>query len=82
MAVLTAVFTGAGGQLTPTGYVDAATPAIYVGAAVLVAAVIAALWLPSRSHAREPAARLAAAADSVENEAPEPATQLVSTLMK
>ena len=35
IAVLTAVFTGAGGQLTPTGYVDAAIPAVFVGAGVL-----------------------------------------------
>jgi hypothetical protein len=32
VAVLTAVFTGAGGTLTPTGYVDAAIPAVWVGA--------------------------------------------------
>ncbi len=57
VAVLTAVFTGAGGQLTPTGFVGAAIPAVYVGAAVLVAAFVAAFWLPARDHAR----RLAAA---------------------
>ena len=56
VAVLTAVFTGAGGQLTPTGYVDAAIPAVYVGAAVLVLATLASLWLPSLSRARELAA--------------------------
>ncbi|MDO9397557.1 MAG: MFS transporter, partial [Herbiconiux sp.] len=47
IAVLTAVFTGAGGTFTPTGYVDAAVPAIAVGAAALFAAAVAALWLPS-----------------------------------
>lgn len=52
VAVLTAVFTGAGGQLTPTGYVGAAIPAIYVGASVLAVATVAAFWLPSRSRAR------------------------------
>jgi EmrB/QacA subfamily drug resistance transporter len=57
VAVLTAVFTGAGGQLTPTGYVSAAIPAVYVGAAVLVVATIAAFWLPSRAQARAMAAR-------------------------
>ncbi len=56
VAVLTAVFTGAGGQLTPTGFVDAAIPAVYVGAAVLVLAFAAAFWLPSRDHARTLAA--------------------------
>ena len=29
--MLTAVFTGAGGELTPTGYVDAAIPAVLTG---------------------------------------------------
>ncbi len=47
IAVLTAVFTGAGGQLTPTGYVDAAIPAVFTGAAVLVATALVALLLPA-----------------------------------
>ena len=47
IAVLTAVFTGAGGQLTPTGYVDAAIPAVFTGAAALVLAFVAALFLPA-----------------------------------
>ena len=46
VAVLTAVFTGAGGELTPTGYVDAAIPAVLVGAAVLGSPP------SSRSHCR------------------------------
>jgi EmrB/QacA subfamily drug resistance transporter len=52
VAVLTAVFTGAGGQLTATGYVDAARHAVFVGGAVLAVAVIAALFLPGRSQER------------------------------
>ncbi|MEO7125217.1 MAG: DHA2 family efflux MFS transporter permease subunit [Nakamurella sp.] len=47
IAVLTAVFTGAGGTLTPTGYVHAAIPAILVAAGVLVLAMVIALFLPS-----------------------------------
>ncbi|MEO6532441.1 MAG: DHA2 family efflux MFS transporter permease subunit [Pseudolysinimonas sp.] len=47
IAVLTAVFTGAGGQLTPTGYVDAAVPAIFVGATVVLATAIVGLFLPA-----------------------------------
>ena len=47
IAVLTAVFTGAGGQLTPTGYVGAAIPAIMVGASVLAASAVIALFLPA-----------------------------------
>jgi EmrB/QacA subfamily drug resistance transporter len=51
IAVLTAVFTGAGGQLTPTGYVDAAIPAVTVGASVLALSALIAFALPSgRSH--------------------------------
>jgi len=47
IAVLTAVFTGAGGELTPTGYVEAARPAILVGAAVLALATALAALLPA-----------------------------------
>jgi len=47
IAVLTAVFTGAGGQLTPTGYVDAAVPAVFVGAGALALAAVIALFLPA-----------------------------------
>ncbi len=47
VAVLTAVFTGAGGTLTPTGYVHAAIPAVFVGAGVLGLAAIISLALPS-----------------------------------
>ncbi|HEY0260474.1 MAG TPA: MFS transporter [Lacisediminihabitans sp.] len=47
IAVLTAVFTGAGGELTPTGYVDAAVPAITVGAFVLLGSAALSLLLPS-----------------------------------
>ncbi|SMG15590.1 DHA2 family efflux MFS transporter permease subunit [Agreia pratensis] len=47
IAVLTAVFTGAGGELTPTGYVDAAVPAVFVGAAALALAALIALFLPA-----------------------------------
>jgi EmrB/QacA subfamily drug resistance transporter len=47
IAVLTAVFVGAGGQLTPTGYVDAAQPAVFVGASVLAFSALVALALPA-----------------------------------
>ncbi len=47
VAVLTAVFIGAGGTLTPTGYVDAAIPAVVVGAAVLAGATVIAFFLPA-----------------------------------
>jgi EmrB/QacA subfamily drug resistance transporter len=47
IAVLTAVFTGAGGTLTPTGFADAAQPAVLVGAVVVAAGALLALLLPS-----------------------------------
>jgi EmrB/QacA subfamily drug resistance transporter len=53
-AVLTAVFTGAGGQLTPTGYVDAAHPAVLTGAAVVLATAIVAIFLPHGRLGRRP----------------------------
>jgi hypothetical protein len=37
----------AGGQLTPTGYVSAAVPAVVVGASVILGAALLALLLPS-----------------------------------
>ncbi len=52
VAVLTAVFTGAGGQLTPTGYVGAAIPAILVAAWVLVGSAVVAVFLPAGRSAR------------------------------
>jgi EmrB/QacA subfamily drug resistance transporter len=48
VAVLAAVFLGAGGSLTPTGYTDALAPALYVGAGSVAIAVIAALFVPGR----------------------------------
>jgi EmrB/QacA subfamily drug resistance transporter len=47
VAVLTAVFVGQGGELTPTGYVDAAGPAVLVGAGALALAALFALLLPA-----------------------------------
>ncbi|WP_228373605.1 DHA2 family efflux MFS transporter permease subunit [Demequina soli] len=48
IAVLTAIFTGAGGQLTPTGYTDAAQTAVLWGAAILAVTTIVATFLPPR----------------------------------
>jgi EmrB/QacA subfamily drug resistance transporter len=52
IAVLTAIFVGAGGQLTPTDYVDAAVPAIFAGATALALAALVALALPSGRASR------------------------------
>ncbi|KAA0023285.1 DHA2 family efflux MFS transporter permease subunit [Antrihabitans cavernicola] len=48
VAVLTAVFLGFGGALTPTGYTDALRPALIVGAFAVAAATVAALFIPNR----------------------------------
>jgi MFS family permease len=47
IAVLTAVFVGADGTLTPTGYVGAAIPAVFTGAGVLALSALIALALPA-----------------------------------
>jgi hypothetical protein len=68
VAVLTAVFTGAGGTLTPTGYVDAAIPAVFVGAGVLGLAALISLALPSGIRRTS-----TVAAEASAEAAPEPA---------
>ncbi|MEV4773945.1 DHA2 family efflux MFS transporter permease subunit [Microbacterium sp. LWH12-1.2] len=60
-AVMTAIFVGAGGQLTPDLYVDAAKPAVLAGAAVLLVATVVALWLPSGRSTSAPASAPAVA---------------------
>lgn len=64
IAILTAVFTGAGGDFTPTEYTDAAIPALWTGVAFLLLATVAGLALP--------AGRGVGSADAVVEE-PEPA---------
>jgi EmrB/QacA subfamily drug resistance transporter len=51
-AVMTAIFVGAGGELQPDLYVDAARPAVLVGSSVLFAAAVAAVWLPAGRSSR------------------------------
>ena len=53
IAVLTAIFTGSGGDLVPTAYVDGAVPAVLVGAAVVLASAAAGLALPRRRAGRQ-----------------------------
>jgi EmrB/QacA subfamily drug resistance transporter len=67
-AVMTAIFVSTGGELMPDLYVDAARPAVFTGAAVLFAATIVALWLPSGKATTD-----AAAAASGDTAAVEPA---------
>lgn len=53
IAVLTAVFLGAGGSLTPTGYTDALAPALLVGAGAVAVGILAALFMPSGTRAAQ-----------------------------
>jgi EmrB/QacA subfamily drug resistance transporter len=46
VAVLVAVFTSAGGTITPDGYADGLRPAVLVGALVVAVGAVAARWLP------------------------------------
>ncbi|WP_024795861.1 DHA2 family efflux MFS transporter permease subunit [Tomitella biformata] len=48
IAVLTAVFLGYGGVISPAGYDTALRPALLVGAGVIGLGIFAALWMPSR----------------------------------
>lgn len=50
IAVLTAVFTGHGGQLVPTGYAGAIGPALATGAIAVGVALVAAFFVPGRRH--------------------------------
>ncbi|GIG55023.1 MFS transporter [Demequina activiva] len=70
IAVLAAVFTASGGEFTPTGYTDAASDAVFVGAAALAVATVVGLFLPSRAQAR-------ATAQARELDAGEPVPALV-----
>jgi len=46
IATLTAIFTAAGGELTPTGFTDAAIPAVTVGGITLALATLVAFAIP------------------------------------
>jgi EmrB/QacA subfamily drug resistance transporter len=48
ISVLATVFSGAGGYLSPQNFVDGLVPAVWVGAAVLLAGALVALLVPSK----------------------------------
>lgn len=50
VALLTAVFLGNGGQLSPVGYDGAVGPALLTGAAAVAVALVAALFAPGRTR--------------------------------
>jgi EmrB/QacA subfamily drug resistance transporter len=52
VAVLAAIFTGAGGFETPQAFVDGLVPALWAGAAVLIAGGLLALLIPAKREAR------------------------------
>jgi EmrB/QacA subfamily drug resistance transporter len=62
VAVLAAVFTGAGGFASPQAFVDGLVPALWVGAAVLVGGGLAALLIPGKRSERGAQALAAPAA--------------------
>lgn len=66
IATLTAIFTAAGGELTPTGFTDAAIPAITVGGVALAFATLVGFAIP-KHHA--------AHAENTSPDAPQQATQ-------
>jgi EmrB/QacA subfamily drug resistance transporter len=49
VAVLVAVFQGAGGTITPDGYADGLRPAVLTGAVVVALGAVASRWLPRRT---------------------------------
>ena len=53
IATLTAIFTALDGTLTPTGFTDAASPAILTGAAVMMLGTFAAFFFPKHVRAEE-----------------------------
>ena len=53
VATLTAIFTALNGVLSPTGFTDAASPAILTGAAVMMLGTFAAFFLPKHVRAEE-----------------------------
>ena len=67
IAVLTAIFTGSGGDLVPDAYVEGAVPAVLVGAAVVLAAAGAGLALPRRGAGRKQETATAAATAATED---------------
>lgn len=54
IAALTAIFTASGGELTPTGFTDAAIPAVRAGAVALTLATLIGLVLPKHAGRRAP----------------------------
>lgn len=72
-AVMTAVFVGAGGALVPGEYVAAARPAVFLGAAVLGVATLAALLLPSGRSESSESVDAVDAVDAVDDEVSVPA---------
>jgi MFS family permease len=77
IAVSTAVFTGAGGALTPVDYAAGAQPAIVVGAAVLLVSALVALLLPA-GRATVAATEAASEGEAVDVADQAPTPQLVN----
>ena len=52
VAILASVFSANGGYTSPQAFVDGMVPAVWVGAAVLAVAAVAATFVPGRSSVR------------------------------
>jgi EmrB/QacA subfamily drug resistance transporter len=64
VSVLSTVFAGAGSYATPQAFADGMTQAVWVGAAVLAAGAVCALFVPGRARQAEMAAASRAAGEA------------------
>ena len=65
VAVLAAVFSGAGSYESPAAFIDGVVPALWVGAAVLAIGAVAALAVPGKAREPRAAATVNAAPEAV-----------------
>ncbi|MFL5817241.1 MAG: DHA2 family efflux MFS transporter permease subunit [Conexibacter sp.] len=70
VSVLATVFAGAGSYASPQAFTDGMTQAVWVGAAVLAAGAVCALFVPGRARQAEMAAASRAAGEAVDAAAP------------
>lgn len=72
VSVLSTVFAGAGSYASPQAFADGMTAAVWVGAAVLAAGAICALFVPGRARQAEMAAASRAAGETASEPLAEP----------
>lgn len=82
IASLTAIFTAAGGELTPTGFTDAAIPAVTAGAIAVAIAMLVGFTIPKHRRPRASQTDGAQAAQPqhrLEERDPQPVEEMVRT---